>query len=122
MLFVVCFCFFVFAFLFLLFCFCFFVFAFGGIRVMLLVCMRCPAQGQRVKYEGKARMPAHRPEQPNRPRRAGSNTDASAKAKNQNARAAQPQEQKKPTYDADLTSGSANIDNPCTISRNICVT
>src|ERR1700751_4550421 len=35
---------------------------------------RCrPAQGRRLKHEGIARMPAQRPEQPNRPPRPGAN-------------------------------------------------
>src|SRR6266702_3503637 len=62
---------------------------------------RCrPAQGRRVKHKGKTpnwprhedktRMPAQRPEQPNRPRRQGATANASAEAKNRTARAAKP--------------------------------
>jgi hypothetical protein len=53
----------------------------------------CQRKGKKPnwpRHEDKTRMPAQRPEQPNRPRRQGATANASAEAKNQTARAAKP--------------------------------
>ncbi|MGE8476007.1 MAG: hypothetical protein ACN6QC_32490, partial [Paraburkholderia hospita] len=114
---------------------------FAGIRVMVFAVQASPLCGaapearrqyadasaktskpNRPRHDDKTQMPAQNTSKPNRPRHEDKTRMQRKGQNNQNARAAQPQEQKKPNYDPDLTSGSANIDNPCTISRNICVT